>query len=74
MACNVPVVSTAVGDVRERLDGVEPSGVGNSEDELAKLLSSTLESNRRSNGREAAEEVSWGQIGNQLTTIYTSIL
>ena len=74
MACNVPVVSTDVGDVRERLDGVEPSGVGNSEDELVNLISSTLELNGCSNSREAVAEVSWDQIGNRLTTIYSSIL
>ena len=74
MACNVPVVSTDVGDVRERLAGVEPSAVGTSVDELVEGLVVALESGERSNGREAVREVSWDRIGDRLVEIYESVL
>lgn len=74
LACNLPVVSTAVGDVRLRLQNVSPSGVGETEDELVDQLVSVLQVNSRSNGREAVREVSWNRIGDRLKEIYTQIL
>ena len=74
MACNVPVVSTDVGDVRERLDGVEPSNVGTEESELVAGLVDALDSSVRSNGREVVREVSWGRIGDRLVDIYERVL
>nr|WP_255170890.1 glycosyltransferase [Natrononativus amylolyticus] len=74
MACNLPVVSTAVGDVRTRLERVEPSGVGTSEDELVDHLVRVLEVGERSNGREVVREVSWERIGDRLLEIYASVL
>jgi len=74
MACNVPVVSTDVGDVRERLDGVAPGGVGTDEAELMTLLREVLSSSARSNGREAVREVSWDRIGEKIIRIYSHIL
>ncbi|MFC7129449.1 glycosyltransferase [Haloferax chudinovii] len=74
LACNVPVVSTDVGDVRERLDGVTPSGVGTTKKELVHLLRTVLESGARSNGRENVREVSWDRIGDQLIEIYRRVL
>lgn len=74
MACNVPVVSTDVGDVRERLEGVSPGGVGTDESELKVLLNQVLDSDRRSNGRTVVRTVSWDQIGERLIEIYHSVL
>nr|WP_256403609.1 glycosyltransferase [Halorubrum salinum] len=74
MACNVPVVSTDVGDVRSRLEGVTPSGVGSTKTELAKQLHSVLRSQERSNGREKVVEVSWDHIGDQIIDIYRTVL
>ncbi len=74
LACNVPVVSTDVGDVRERLDGVELSYIGATEDDLSRSLAQVLQSRTRSNGREIVQEVSWSQIGDQLLEIYQTIL
>ena len=73
MACNVPVVSTAVGDVRERLEGVAPSAVGESEAELVEGLARVLDAGERSNGREAVREVSWDRIGDRILDIYRSV-
>jgi len=73
MACNVPVVSTNVGDVLERLDKVSPGGIGFDESELVDLVCDVLNSDRRSNGREAVREVSWDQIGDQILNIYNRV-
>lgn len=74
MACNVPVVSTDVGDVRERLDGVSNSHVGATESELVAGLTDVLRSGERSNGREAVREVSWDRIGDRFVDIYRSVI
>ncbi|WP_049927684.1 glycosyltransferase [Halopiger goleimassiliensis] len=74
MACNVPVVSTDVGDVRERLEDVSPSGIGTTESELVDRLVTVLRAGERSNGRDAAREVSWDRIGDRLIDIYESVL
>ncbi len=70
MGCNVPVVSTDVGDVRTRLAGVEPGGVGKSEAELTALVKRVLKSGTRSNGRETVRELSWNAIVNSIINIY----
>lgn len=74
MACNTPVVSTDVGDVRERLAGVSPGGVGSTEAELVELLVETLDGPARSNGREAVSDLSWDAIGDKIISIYSSVL
>lgn len=74
MACNVPVVSTDVGDVRKRLHGVSLGGVGETETDLAAHLTTVLSSDARSNGREAVREVSWDRIGEQLIDIYQVVV
>ncbi len=74
MACNVPVVSTDVGDVRERLADVEPSSVATSPERLTAELATILRSETRSNGRTIVREVSWDQIGNRLLDIYEEVM
>lgn len=74
MACNVPVVSTEVGDVRERLDGVTPSAICGDEDELIEGLLAVLGAESRSNGREAVHKISWDRIGARIISIYHKIL
>ena len=74
MACNLPVVVTDVGDVRERLAGVYPSSVCQSEDELIAELVAVLECGQRSNGREAAAEVSLDAMGHHIAGVYESAL
>ncbi len=60
MACNLPVVSTDVGDVCERLDGVDPSAVCRTDDELVDELVGMLRRRERSNGREHTERLGVG--------------
>ena len=74
LACNLPVVSTDVGDVRERLDRVEPSAVSETDDGLADALAEILARGERSNGRSAAEEVGVEYTRDQLVSVYRRVL
>jgi glycosyltransferase involved in cell wall biosynthesis len=71
MACNLPVVSVPVGDVRERLSGVIPSAIVKRDpDMIAKALVEILVSPRRSNGREYINEISLENITRQVIALY----
>lgn len=70
LACNLPVVSLDVGDVRRRLAGVEPSTVATSDGELVRGLVDVLERGDRSNGRAAAEKVSQSVTIDRLLDVY----
>jgi len=54
LACNVLVVSTDVGDVRERLRGVEPSTVATDPEALATGLVFAVQRGGRCNGRPSS--------------------
>jgi hypothetical protein len=52
MACNLPIVSVDVGDVRRRLDGVQNCFIRERDPhDLAGALVPVLQSGHRSNGR-----------------------
>lgn len=73
LACNLPVVSTDVGDVRKRLRNVTPSAVCTTEAELVAGLVDVLEDSGRSNGRTHVEEVSWDQMADKITQVYNNV-
>ena len=70
LACDLPIVSVDVGDVRERLRGVEPSLVSDDDGELRTALASILFRDERSNGRQHAAEVSMTRMAERLHEIY----
>ena len=74
MACNLPIVSTDVGDVSERLADVSPSTVSDSDAELADGLVAILTAGEPSNGREAAREVSVSRTSARLHAVYQSAI
>ncbi|WP_324760542.1 glycosyltransferase family 4 protein [Haloarcula sp. GH36] len=75
LACGLPVVSTDVGDVRERLAGVSPGGVGQTTAELtAELLEVLRQPGRRSNGREQARDLSLERMARRIDEVYDSVL
>lgn len=78
MACNIPVVSTDVGDVKELLHGVQNSYVSNSIDdnEIAELVIKVLSTNKRSDGREKliAQNLDNKSVAKKLLKIYAQIL
>lgn len=73
LACNLPVVTTPVGDVREQLAGVEPSAVCETDDQLVDALLGILRVETRSNGREAAREMSVEQMGEDIEAVYRRV-
>lgn len=71
VACDLPVVSTDVGDVREILQGVEPSWICASDPlELAAAVVKCLTVRQRSNGRMRSERLGQEQIGARLLELY----
>lgn len=74
MACNLPVVSTDVGDVCHQLDQVQPSTVCTSEDELVEAVVEILETDCRSNARDASAEISQEAVSRQIKEVYRNVL
>ncbi|WP_192498507.1 glycosyltransferase family 4 protein [Halorussus halophilus] len=74
MSCNLPVVSTDVGDVRERMDGVSPATVSDDDDDLVDGLVDVLEEPRHSNGREAVRDISLERMGERIRGVYETVL
>ncbi|SEQ54628.1 glycosyltransferase [Natrinema salaciae] len=73
-ACNVPVVSTDVGFVRETIAGVDGCVVGTTDDELAAGLERVLDGSRRSNGRDAVDGLGLEAMGDRLLDVYRRVL
>ncbi len=76
LACNLPIVSVDVGDVRERLEGVANCVVVPSDEAtvIAQHLTDILRSGLRSNGREAARALDEAQLAKQHIAIYESAI
>ncbi len=74
MACNLPVVTTNVGDVADRLSGVSPAHVCRSDDELVAGLVDVLADPRRSNGRENVRDLSLERMGERIHEVYQTVL
>ena len=73
MACNLPVVSTPVGDVPERLANVSPSVVSDDDATLVSGVVDVLANGQRSNGREQAYEVSITKMADRLMDVYQDV-
>lgn len=74
MACNIPIVSVDVGDVKERLDRVHPTVIVDREaDSLASGILEITELNKRSNGRHVIKEFSEENITKRIIDIYHNI-
>lgn len=72
-ACNLPVVSRDVGFVSDVLDGIKPSGIADTEDELVASLTDVLGPQKRSNGRTVMDR-SLDQLGRKLVRVYQKVL
>lgn len=71
MMCNLPVISTDVGDVAQRLEGVEQSWVCPQDAEvIAAALSACAAAGTRSNGREKADELDERRIAERILALY----
>ena len=75
LACNLPVVSTPVGDVPERLAGVQPSAVVNRDAKLlGEALVQVLLERKRSNGRGHVASLSLENIARRVVDVYRTAL
>ena len=76
LACGCPIVSVDVGDVKERVRGVDGCFVVNRDaSAIAAVLKRVIALNTRTNGRKAIERdgLSSEQVANKLLTIYKKI-
>ena len=75
LACNLPVVSVDVGDVRELISGVDQCFIcERNPDSVAEHVLRVLETSRRSKGRSVALEFSIDKMTAKLIGIYERVL
>ncbi len=75
LACNLPIVSTPVGDVAERLTGVHPSAVvPRNAEAMGEGLVQVLLERKRSNGREYVTSLSLENVAQRLKDLYITVL
>jgi glycosyltransferase involved in cell wall biosynthesis len=75
LACNLPVVSTPVGDVAERLAGVQPSiVVPRDANVIGKALVQILLERKRSSGRERVADLALENVAHRVLGVYESVL
>src|SRR5258707_11791341 len=71
IACNLPVVSVDVGDVRERLEGVRPSVIVTRDaSEIGKGIAEIVRHGQRSNGREFVNDLSNECVSHRIVSVY----
>jgi glycosyltransferase involved in cell wall biosynthesis len=74
LACNVPVVSVDVGDVRERIETIDGCYVaGSGAPAIATQLRRALERGRRIDGRARVSELSLERVAEKLRAIYLTL-
>ncbi len=74
LACNLPVVSVDVGDVRERLERVRPSVIVPRDFcEIGKAISEVLRQGQRSNGRELGNDLSSEVVSQRIVSVYRAL-
>jgi teichuronic acid biosynthesis glycosyltransferase TuaC len=74
LACNVPVVSVDVGDVRERLTGIEGCFIADATpSDLAEKLSRVLERRDGLDARKHVAELSLERVAEKLEGIYRTV-
>lgn len=75
MACNLPIVSVNVGDVAERIAGVNGCYLcERTPSDLAEKLCLALDNGRLSNGRNKIAELSLQNIATRIIAVYHNIL
>ena len=75
LACNLPVVSVDVGDVKRRLEGVHPSAIVPAHpDEIARSLVQILLAPTRSNGFAGIGEISSAAMTRRTLDVYRSVV
>ena len=74
MACNCPIVSTDVGDVKEIISGTKGCFVaGHNPIEISEAIELAIGFNKKTNGREAIQSLDANKIAKKLISLYESI-
>jgi glycosyltransferase involved in cell wall biosynthesis len=74
LMCDLPVIASAVGDIPELLEGVEPSWLCEpTTDAYAAALTGALREPRRSNGRAGAQHLSSRAVAARLFDLYARL-
>lgn len=75
LACNLPVVSVDVGDVRERLTGVNQSKIVERDPEqIGRAVAEILMNRKRSNGSQIIQDLSLDRIAVKILQVYHKAL
>jgi glycosyltransferase involved in cell wall biosynthesis len=75
MACNVPVVSTNVGDVRELIGSTRGCYICDEDSsEIARSIQNALNFNKKTEGRKNIENLDLERITDQIIKVYKTIL
>lgn len=75
LACNLPIVATPVGDIPERLVGVEPSAVvPRNARAIGEALVKILLERKRSNGREHVANLGLENVAHRVLRVYQSVI
>ncbi len=75
MACNLPIVATDVGDIREVIEGTQACHVVDfNVNSVADALRTVLKTCPRTDGRERVSRFSCSAVGQQLIDLYRSVL
>lgn len=75
LACNVPVVSVEVGDVRERIEGIEGCYLSLPDvRDLSQKLALVFKRRKKVDGRSKVESLSLENVARQLVSFYEKLL
>jgi len=74
LACNLPIVSTDVGDISERINRVSHSYTCKEPDEMVEKLISVLEVGERTNGRSQSDELRLDRMAKRILNLYEKTL
>tara|TARA_Y100000816_G_C26057874_1_gene555249 strand:- start:380 stop:1309 length:930 start_codon:yes stop_codon:yes gene_type:complete len=75
MACNIPIVSVDVGDVREVCDGVEGCVISKTDPlSIAEAIKSTIGTHQRTQGRKNIERLKINKVAAEIKLLYKSLL
>lgn len=73
LACDLPVVTTNVGDTAQRVEGVTHSTADNDDEVLVDAIVAVLQSGERSNGRAAVADLRLENQLDRIEAVYRSV-
>lgn len=74
MACNCPIISTDVGDVKDNILHIDNCFIANDKETIANNIKEIIENNCRSNGSEKISKFDNKIIANKIFEVYKNVL